>query len=521
MSNFDSRRKKIIRSNADDKGWRNLELVEGESFEGDSPSPSAKSLLALIHISDLHICDAQSPARLELLDRLADPHNPMHEVVKLVGTYRSNEILTTQTLESMVQAINRIECGLVSDRPIDAVVITGDVTDNAQSNELDWYFTLVDGGELHPDSGDPTRWEGVSSTDPTTYDTSYWNPEGTPPDCDDDFPRSLYGFPVVKGLLEAVRKSFIATGIRHRWFATHGNHDALIQGTLPGDEYVQNHAIGNKKAVSLAPDTDLSELFSNFNQVGPAHYPDPHGAHFRDIASDERRRINEPDSWAKLHQICSHDHGLDQENILRGTKYWYRDINGVRLISLDTVNPHGGWQGSLDESQFNWLKKILSDTEPQYFVILSHHPASTLFNLYQPDGADRRIGEIEVVELLANEPRVILWLAGHNHRHKIEKVGDGENYFWHIQTASNIDWPQQGRVVEILKDGEKVVIATSVFDHQSPLSLDEATSNLDSPVNLAGLSRLLAANDWQLRSGEFDLEQLAGEKEDRNRFLWR
>ena len=152
---------------------------------------------------------------------------------------------------------------------------------------------------------------------------------------------------------------------------------------------------------------------------------------------------------------------------------------------------------------------------------MSHHPASTLFNLYQPDGADRRIGEIEVVELLANEPRVILWLAGHNHRHKIEKVGDGENYFWHIQTASNIDWPQQGRVVEILKDGEKVVIATSVFDHQSPLSLDEATSNLDSPVNLAGLSRLLAANDWQLRSGEFDLEQLAGKKEDRNRFLWR
>ena len=66
----------------------------------------------------------------------------------------------------MVQAINRIECGLVSDRPIDAVVITGDVTDKAQSNELDWYFTLVDGGELHPDSGDPTRWEGVSSTDP-------------------------------------------------------------------------------------------------------------------------------------------------------------------------------------------------------------------------------------------------------------------------------------------------------------------------------------------------------------------
>lgn len=521
MSKSELRRQRIIRGNPNDKGWRNLELVEGESIEGGSPSPSAEAILSLIHISDLHICDAQSPARLELLDRLADPHHPMSEVVKLVGTYRPNEMLTTQTLESLVQTINRIEHGTATARPIDAVVITGDVTDNAQSNELDWYFTLMDGGEVTPDSGDTSRWEGAASTDVSTYDTSYWNPEGTPEGCDDDYPRGLYGFPVVKGLMDASRKTFMATGIRHKWFATHGNHDALIQGTLPGDEYVQEHVVGNQKAVALAPDTDLSKLFANFNQVGPATYPDPHGALFRPITSDPRRRINKPDSWAKLHQMCNHDHGLDEDNSVRGTKYWYRDLNNVRLISLDTVNEHGGWQGSLDQLQFEWLKKVLADSNPQYFVILSHHPASTLFNLYQPEGADRRVGEEEVVELLATNPRVILWLAGHNHQHKIEKIGESAHSrgFWHIQTASNIDWPQQGRIVEILQDGEEIVIATSVFDHQSPVSLDEAAAHLDSPIALAGLSRLLAANDWQRRDGEFAIELLAGSAEDRNRFL--
>jgi hypothetical protein len=74
--------------------------------------------------------------------------------------------------------------------------------------------------------------------------------------------------------------------------------------------------------------------------------------------------------------------------------------------------------------------------------------------------------------------------------------------------------------VEILEDQGKIVIATTVFDHQGTLALEEARLNLDDPINLAGISRLLSANHWQRRSGEFDLELMAGEVEDRNRFLW-
>ena len=142
MLNQDSQNRRIRRGTANSKGWRDLEFGPGEVLQGTPPSSNAKSLLSLIHISDLHICDAQSPARLEVLDRFADPHNPTSEQIKLVGNYRAQEIMTTQTLDCMVQTVNSIEISPISKRKIDAVVVTGDVIDNAQKNELSWYKNL-------------------------------------------------------------------------------------------------------------------------------------------------------------------------------------------------------------------------------------------------------------------------------------------------------------------------------------------------------------------------------------------
>lgn len=525
MSNRDTRSSRIVRGAANESGWKNLELAPGEALHGEAPSGSAESILSLVHLSDLHICDAQSPARVELMDRFADPHHPMSAVVEYVGVYRSQEILTVQTLEAMVQTVNTIEHGPASARPIDAVVITGDVTDNAQQNELNWYFNVLDGGEVHPDSGDSSVWEGVASSDPKKYDRSYWNPEGTPDGMEPDFPRSLYGFPTIKGLTDAVRKPFKAAGFNHKWLATHGNHDALLQGTVAPNEILQAFATGDKRLTALSPDINFEELFGSFTEVGPTTYPKPDGGEFAELTPDARRTFNKADDWAKLHTSCdeSHDgHGLTQENVIAGTKYWYRDFGVVRIISMDTVNVHGGWQGSLDETQFTWLKSVLADSTPRYFILLSHHPIFTLFNLYRPEGAERRIGEDELREELLKHDRVVLWLAGHNHEHHVDYVGDegSGKGFYHIQTASNIDWPQQGRLVELLQDGERLAIATAVFDHQSPIDLEEAKADLENPVNMAGISRILSANHWQRRSGNHDLEIGAGQAADRNRYLW-
>lgn len=59
-----------------------------------------------------------------------------------------------------------------------------------------------------------------------------------------------------------------------------------------------------------------------------------------------------------------------------------------------------------------------------------------------------------------------------------------------------------------------------VCNHQSPIDFEDATADLESPSNLAGISRILSANHWQRRSGEFDLLLMAGTESDRNRYLW-
>jgi len=49
----------------------------------------------------------------------------------------------------------------------------------------------------------------------------------------EDLPRSRYGFPAVPGVLTAARRPFRAAGLGLAWYALHGNHDNMPQGTLP------------------------------------------------------------------------------------------------------------------------------------------------------------------------------------------------------------------------------------------------------------------------------------------------
>ena len=67
----------------------------------------------------------------------------------------------------------------------------------------------------------------------------------------------------------------------------------------------------------------------------------------------------------------------------------------------------------------------------------------------------------------------------------------------------------------------KIAIGTVVFDHAGPVVFNGTADELADPVALAGLSRLLAANDWQRQnSGPFALELMEGLPEDRNIWLW-
>ena len=174
------------------------------------------AMLTFSHLTDMHVVDAQSPARVEFLDRYDDaiPDGP------LIAAYRAHEFLSAHVVDTMAATVRGVGAGPVSNRRPSFAISTGDAVDNCQENELRWTIDLLDGsGTVTADSGDLTRWEGVADGDARYYDTHYWHPDGAPTGKPVDLPMSKYGFPRVPGLLDAVRKPFRATGLGMPWYA--------------------------------------------------------------------------------------------------------------------------------------------------------------------------------------------------------------------------------------------------------------------------------------------------------------
>lgn len=508
---------RIVPISENSMGWRSLSLDVDDPYVGEVPAIIGEPLINLVHLTDTHICDAQSPARVEFLDRFADPHHRLAPLIgTLVGTYRAHESMSTQVLESMLQRISRIHRAPITKRPIDAVVFTGDLVDNAQLNELDWFSRLLNGSLVQPDSGTSDTWQGVGGE--SLYSTHYWNPHGTPRGERDDAPRSIYGFPVIPELLDSVRSSFYGSGSPVPWFAVHGNHDALLQGTVVPTRTLHEVVTGAKKFSDIS-ESDAIQILRQISEVGPARYPSQEAASWVPVTADTRRDfLRESDFYrALLRQGSSHGtvHLAGGER-----RYWSQTLERVRLISLDTVNPHGGWQGSVDVEQLEWLENELRSDRIVPTVILSHHPVQDLINLYHPSQFSPRVGSEVLVTTLTEFNNVFLWLAGHTHRNRITHHGGSRRGFWQIETASLIDWPQQGRIVEIFQSSPgELAIATTMVDHCGTVAPDIAHLRLDSVHELAGLSRLLSMNDWQRRRGPFDVRQNEGTVMDRNRLI--
>jgi len=493
--------------------WKKLVQIEERQVVGDAPR-SPEPLLTLIHLSDLHICDAQSPTRLEFIDRMADPDHPMQPLLHYIGTYRAQEFLTVQVLEAMVHSVNKIEKGPLLGKSVDGVIITGDVTDNAQVNELNWYKSVLHGGPVAPNSGSDETFESFHS--PDNKDEYYYHPDVPGA----DRPQKLYDFPAFPGVTKASVAPFVATGLKHKWLAIHGNHDSLLQGTTTPTDELNKVSTGNRKFSGLKPEANLLELIEKFGEIGPADYPSLELLYTEQVTADPNRRFMDVTEWVNQHTDCGHDHGLSKSN--PNVAYYYKDFaNNIRFIAMDTVNGYGGWQGCIDREQFKWLKDLLDNSSDKYVILSSHHPLEKIFNPYAPEGVPEPAVRRELSELLFNYQNIILWVAGHNHQNYINPITrpDGSHAFWHIRTASHIDWPQQSRVIEIARDGEDILIGTSIIDHAGPLEFTGSQSELSDPIALAGFSRQLSANDWQRQEGLLDISLAEGRPEDQNVWL--
>ena len=198
-------------------------------------------LATLAHVTDAHVLDASSPARVTFLDRLGPP---------LQSTFRPQEALTVQVLAGIAEAVR-------AQRP-QLVIQGGDVIDNDQENELGQAFGTLRGGRVRPGSG-PYGYYGVQSG--FDADPFYYRP-------DVDAPR----FP---GLLRAATETFASAGLGTRWYPVLGDHDVLVAGEIVPTDTTRALAVGHRALWDLPPGLTLPSGLSAAAASSPDGPPDP------------------------------------------------------------------------------------------------------------------------------------------------------------------------------------------------------------------------------------------------------
>jgi 3',5'-cyclic AMP phosphodiesterase CpdA len=395
-----------------------------------APRVAAGAVRATIaHLTDAHVMDEQSPARVPFLRRLGSPFN---------STFRPQEALAAHVLAGAVRAIDLL-------RP-DAVIQGGDLIDNAQGNELTQALALLHGGSVNPNSGGPGYTGVQSAQDP---DPLYYRP-------DIDAPRH-------PGLLERATARFTAGGLRAPWYPVLGDHDLLVQGVLAPSPLTQAIALGSRAVwdlpLNLHPPRGFSATATGTATGSPDGLSDPQriGALIEQLqeapsvavaADPTRRELTAAEVIAALRSGS----GSGGEGPLMNYSF---DVGArVRVIVLDLVRREGGSGGVVHEGLEAWLAGELARAGGRWVLVVSHQP------LTSTEGAER------LLALLDRDPRVAAAIWGHTHRNRIVPRQSVAGGYWLIATCSLIDYPQQLRAIR-LRDasGGGCVLETWMLDH--------------------------------------------------------
>jgi metallophosphoesterase (TIGR03767 family) len=440
-----------------------------------------KALLAMGHMTDVHVTDVESPARFEFLNRFAGDSR----FRELITMQRPQEALNAHAAAAMVRAMNAVEGAPLSDSPLELVLMTGDAIDNAQANELATFMTLFEGGMVSPGSGGPDL-ESVQA--PGWTDDIFWKPDGGAYGRDQF--RRAHGFPLVPGLLDRATRPFDAPGLRLPWIGGHGNHEELCQGVGVITPELARAMVAGRKPIGVPDGLDAATAVETF-------VTRPHvfmsGATVA-VTADPARQPLDMRGFLEAHfrpGARPDGHGFTVSNRRDQTAYYVHDTESVRLVVLDTSCRAGGADGYVGREQRAWLEERLTEVPDRIVVLASHHPSFALRNPRAVDAVDPD----EVLRLVHRFPNVVLWLNGHVHMNIVQPHANREGTsagFWEVTTGSLVDWPCQARVVEVFDAGAgQIAIACTMVDHDGPVDPGAAMT----PAEMAGLHRQLAFND--------------------------
>jgi 3',5'-cyclic AMP phosphodiesterase CpdA len=387
----------------------------------------------LAQLSDLHVRDAQSPGRVAFLDRLGP---------RLGSAFRWHETLTAHVVAATVAAVNAAGP--------DAVLVTGDLADSAQRNELEWAVALLRGGTVRPDSG-RRGYQGVQAA--TIADPFYYRP-------DVDAPRH-------PGLLRRAVAPLRSPGLDAPWHAALGNHDILVAGEIAPSAATRAAATGDRLLV-----TPSTALLSSIGTAAPTRAQVDallaaglEGDALRVAADPARTQLDAPDVVAALGGRGARlDRTIDVGDRLR-------------VVVLDVVRRDAGSGGLVVADTLAALRRALGTAGDRAVLVALHQPLA------------QTAGAAALRDVLDADPRVLAVLAGHTHRNAIAARRTRAGGYWEITTASVVDWPQQWRTLRVVETrGGGLAIETWMNDH---------AGRPDDEASLAGVARDLAFLDPQ------------------------
>ncbi len=429
------------------------------------------NLLRFFAITDVHITDKESPSQLIYLQ----PLNKYGFEAAATSVYSPTMLYTTQVLDAVIQTVNALH---KTDR-FDFGISLGDVANNTQYNELRWYIDVLDGKVITPCSGARA---GVDTID--------------------------------------YQKPFQAAGLDPSipWYQAIGNHDHFWFGSIPvgpggfeksftsdeviamGDVLANASNIYSKKPplyyMGVIDGSTPTGTIIKAGKVGDPGFTTPPR-----VVPDRKRRSLTRTQWKQEFfntstQPAGHGFGLvppGQEDGFVCYSFVPKSDIPIKVIVLDdtqreddgVISIHG--RGFLDRARWTWLKDELAagDAAGQLMIIAAHVPIGVepsaannggrdtymdwFDNSADPSGTQNAVDLPGLLAELHSHPNLLMWIAGHRHVNTVKAfVTDDparpERGFWHVETASLHDFPQQFRTFDINLNSDYTVsiVATNV-----------------------------------------------------------